>query len=140
MSKSKNIIDPEKIINNYGADPVRLFILLTVSRKRCSWSDEGMSSSHKFLQKLWILNQKILEEINQDYPKSAGNELEIITNQFINNVQKNIENFSYNKIIANFHEVYSSINKILDKKIDKNNWIENYNKILIVMSPVIPLC
>ena len=87
--------------------------------KDVQWSDEGMSSSHKFLQKLWILNQKILEEINQDYPKSAGNELEIITNQFINNVQKNIENFSYNKIIANFHEVYSSLNKILDKKIDK---------------------
>ena len=140
MSKSKkNTIDPEKIINNYGADSVRLFILSdSPPEKDVQWSDEGMSSSHKFLQKLWILNQKILEEINQDYPKSAGNELEIITNQFINNVQKNIENFSYNKIIANFHEVYSSLNKILDKKIDKNTWIENYNKILIVMSPVIP--
>ena len=96
-----------------------------------------MSSSINFYKNC-ILNQKILEEINQDYPKSAGNELELITNQFINNVQKNLENFSYNKIIANFHEVYSSINKILDKKIDKNTWIENYNKILIVMSPVIP--
>ena len=65
MSKSKNTIDPENIIQNYGADSVRLFILSdSPPEKDVQWSDEGMHASYKFIQKLWILNQKILSEIN----------------------------------------------------------------------------
>jgi len=140
MSKSKkNTIDPEKIIQDYGADSVRLFILSdSPPEKDVQWSDEGMSSAYKFLQKLWMLNQKILKEIKLDHPKKSENNLEIISTQFIDNVEKNIENFSYNKIIANFHEIYSAINRILNNKIDKESWIKNYTNILIAMSPVIP--
>jgi len=140
MSKSKrNTIDPGKIIQSYGADSVRLFILSdSPPEKDVQWSDEGMKSSFKFLQKLWVLNKKILEEIKLDHPYNPKSNLEVITTQFINNVENNIENFSYNKIIANFHEVYAVINKIIYNKIDKKSWIENYTKILITMSPVIP--
>jgi len=140
MSKSKkNTIDPEKIIQNYGADSVRLFILSdSPPEKDVQWSEEGMNSSYKFIQKLWVLNEKILEEIKFDHPKNTNSDLEKITNKFIQNVEINIDNFSYNKIIANFYELYSSINKILSIKIDKESWIENYSKILITMSPVIP--
>ena len=140
MSKSKkNTIDPEKIIQNYGADSVRFFILSdSPPEKDVQWSDEGMKSSFKFIQKLWVLNQKILNEIKNDHPKNIKNDLEIVTTQFIENVQKNIENFSYNKIIANFYEIYSSITKLIDNKIDKESWIKNYVNILIVMSPVLP--
>ena len=140
MSKSKkNTIDPEKIINNYGADAVRLFILSdSPPEKDVQWSDDGMNSSFKFLQKLWILNQKILQEIKENHPKNSNNQLEVITAKFVGDVQKNIENFSYNKIIANFHEVYSAINKIINNKIDRKSWIKNYMDVLIVMNPVIP--
>ena len=140
MSKSKkNTIDPEKIIMNYGADAVRIFIISdSPPEKDVQWSDEGMNSSFKFLQKLWVLNQKILDEIKANHPKNSENNLEKITAEFVNSVQTNIENFSYNKIIANFHEVYSSVNKIVNKKIDSENWIKNFTKILIAMSPVIP--
>ena len=140
MSKSKkNTIDPEKIIENYGADSVRLFILSdSPPEKDVQWSDEGMKSSFKFIQKIWILNQKITDEIKLDHPKNSNKELEKITNQLILNVTNNIENFSYNKIIANFHETYTLLNKIIKNKIDKKTLIENYTKILIVMSPIIP--
>jgi len=140
MSKSKkNTIDPEKIIKDYGADAVRIFIISdSPPEKDVQWSDEGMNSSFKFLQKLWVLNQKILDEIKANHPKNLENDLEKITAEFVNSVQTNIENFSYNKIIANFHEVYSSVNKIVNKKIDSENWIKNFTKILIAMSPVIP--
>ncbi len=139
MSKSKkNTIDPEEIIQNYGADAVRLFILSdSPPEKDVQWSEEGMKSSFKFLQKLWMLNQKINEEINANHPKK-NNELDVITGNFINNVQNNIENFSYNKIIANFHEIYSEINKVINKKIDKESWVKNYYDILKTMIPVIP--
>ena len=56
MSKSKkNTIDPENIINNYGADAVRLFILSdSPPEKDVQWSEDGMTASYKFIQKLWI--------------------------------------------------------------------------------------
>jgi len=140
MSKSKkNTIDPEKIIKDYGADSVRLFILSdSPPEKDVQWSDEGIKSSYKFIQKLWVLNQKIIEEINKNHPHNSSSDLEKITNKFIKEITHNIENFSYNKIIANLHEIYSAFNKIILNKIEKEKLIENYKKILIAISPVIP--
>jgi leucyl-tRNA synthetase len=140
MSKSKkNTIDPEKIIKDFGADSVRLFILSdSPPEKDVQWSDEGMNSSFKFVQKLWVLHQKIIEQMELDHPSNSTTDLEKITNQFIKNVTINIENFSYNKIVANFHETYSALNKIIFNKIEKKKIIENYKKILSILSPVIP--
>ena len=140
MSKSKkNTIDPEEIIQNFGADSVRLFIISdSPPEKDVQWSEEGMNSSYKFIQKLWSLNQKILEEIKEENPNNSDDELEKITNKFIRDVTINIENFSYNKIVANFHQTYSLLNKVIAKKFDKEALIQNYTKILITMSPVIP--
>ena len=55
MSKSKkNTIDPEKIIQNYGADAVRLFILSdSPPEKDVQWSEQGIIASYKFIQKFW---------------------------------------------------------------------------------------
>ena len=140
MSKSKkNTIDPEKIIKNYGADSVRLFILSdSPPEKDVQWSDEGINSSYKFIQKLWTLNQKIIQELDANHPPNQSNELEKITNKFIKEITHNIENFSYNKIIANFYETYSALNKIILNRIEKNKLVENYKKILVAINPVIP--
>jgi leucyl-tRNA synthetase len=140
MSKSKrNTIDPEKIINDYGADSARLFILSdSPPEKDVQWSDEGINSSYKFIQKLWVLNKKIIQEMEANHPLNPNNELEKITNKFIKEITYNIENFSYNKIIANFHEMYSALNKVILNKIDKEKLVKNYKKILIALSPVIP--
>ena len=61
MSKSKkNTIEPAKIIEQYGADSVRLFILSdSPPEKDVQWSEEGMIASYKFIQKLWALHKKI---------------------------------------------------------------------------------
>ena len=140
MSKSKkNVIDPEYIINNYGADSVRLFILSdSPPEKDVQWSDQGMVSSFKFIQKLWILNQKILDEIQKKHLKDIDSELEKVTNIFIKNVTDNLSKFTYNKIIANFYEIYSSLSKLIKKKYSSKTIIQNYKKILICMMPVIP--
>ena len=140
MSKSKkNTIDPEQIIQEFGADSVRLFILSdSPPEKDVQWSDEGMKSSYKFIQKLWILNKKIIDEIKKNHPLSPDNSIEKISNQFVKNVTNNIENFSYNKIVANFHETYAKLSKIISNKIEKSKLIHNYKNILIAMSPVIP--
>ena len=140
MSKSKkNTIDPESIIKNYGADAARLFILSdSPPEKDVQWSEEGIISSFKFVQKLWNLHLKILKEIKNDNKNDADNELVKYTNKFIQSVTQNLENFSYNKIIANMYEMYSFLNKQIENKYKKITIEENYKKILIAIMPVIP--
>ena len=61
MSKSKNTIDPEEMINQYGADAVRWFILSdSPPEKDVQWSDIGVASANKFLQKIWNLNYLVI--------------------------------------------------------------------------------
>ena len=60
------------------------------------------------------------------------------TNKFLKKITENLENFSYNKIIANLHEIYGLLIKQIKKKYKKATLIENYEKILIAIMPVIP--
>ncbi len=140
MSKSKkNTIDPEKIIENYGADSARLFILSdSPPEKDIQWSDEGINSSFKFIQKLWMLNQKISSEINKNHKNNCGSNLLIFTNKFIKKMTDNLLSFSYNVLIANLHEMYSFLNKEIEKGYTKKTIIENYSRILTTMLPIIP--
>ena len=139
MSKSKkNTIDPGKMIDAYGADAVRFFILSdSPPEKDVQWSDSGMVSSFKYIQKFWLLNERISEIIKKE--KIETNEkIDLFINQAINKVDYALENFRYNVIIAVFHEVYSFLNKVTEKKQNYSNLKENYKKILILMMPVIP--
>ena len=140
MSKSKkNTIDPENIIANYGADSARLFILSdSPPAKDVQWSEEGIVSSFKFIQKLWKLNEKIVNEINKGHKEDFDNEITKYTNKYLKRVHDNLENFSYNKIIANLYEMYSFLNKQIEKNYTKPTLIENYQKILITMTPILP--
>ena len=140
MSKSKkNTIDPENIMNNYGADAVRLFILSdSPPEKDVQWSEEGMSASFKFIQKLWGLHNKILREVEQDHPDTNNEELNKFTHKFIKKITENLNNFSYNIVIANMHEMYAFLFKEIEKKYSKVTILENYKKILITVMPVIP--
>ena len=140
MSKSKrNTIDPETIIENYGADAVRLFILSdSPPEKDVQWSDEGINSSYKFLNKLWDLHVKILSEINKNHTDNDDIEFEKFTNKFIKKITHNLSNFSYNIIVANLHEMHSYLTKTIEKKYTKKTLINNYKKILTVVNPIIP--
>ena len=143
MSKSKkNTIDPEEMIKNYGADAVRLFILSdSPPEKDVQWSDQGMIASYKFIQKFWILHKKIIFIIQKHKKGEAtyfNETMEEFTNQTINKINVSLNKFSYNVIIANFHEIYSFFNKILEDKTFNENLLLNYIKILTIMLPVTP--
>ncbi len=139
MSKSKkNTIDPEIMISQYGADAVRFFILSdSPPEKDVQWSDEGMISSFKFIQKFWSLNEKIIQ-ITKLKNSSDNSEIDIFTNRAINKIDQALEKFRYNLIIATCHEIYSFFNKIVDLKKNSKNLKDNFEKILIIMSPVMP--
>ena len=141
MSKSKkNVIDPENIINNYGADAVRLFILSdSPPEKDVQWSEQGMVASYKFLQKLWILHNKIKNKIKSNFKGSEQDlSLEKFTNQMIHKITNNLEGFNYNVIIANIYEIYNFVNKEIEKNIDSKSIKDNYKKILLLFAPAIP--
>ncbi|MDC0054539.1 leucine--tRNA ligase [Candidatus Pelagibacter sp.] len=139
MSKSKkNTIDPEDIINNYGADAVRLFILSdSPPEKDVQWSETGMISSYKFTQKLWLLHQKFKNKIQENSDKK-DEEISIFTNQMIEKIKYNLEKFHYNVIIANLYESYNFFNQKLNKSINKKTLLDNYTKFLCIISPIIP--
>ena len=139
MSKSKkNTIDPEQIINLYGADAVRLFILSdSPPEKDVQWSDQGMASAYKFVQKLFTINEKI-KIINKKEKQETSNELSKFINQYLHKIEKNLSNFNYNVIIANIHEAYTFFVQITKYEIHYSNLIEDYSKFLISISPVVP--
>jgi leucyl-tRNA synthetase len=139
MSKSKkNTIDPQDIIIKFGADAVRFFILADSPPERdVQWSDEGMVSSYKFIQKFWSLSEQVLETTSLE--KTTKNEdIEIFTNQMIDKINQALEKFRYNLIIAAYHEIYSFFKKIIDSNKNYENLKNNFEKMIIVMIPVVP--
>ncbi len=137
MSKSKkNTIDPEKMIKEFGADAVRLFILSdSPPEKDIQWSDSGMSAAYKFIQKFWIMSENILSITKNNDLEEADKDIDIFTNQSIEKINIALEKFRYNVIIAVFHDIYSFYIKITN---NKKNLKENFEKILLIMMPVIP--
>ena len=141
MSKSKkNVIDPESIITNYGADSVRLFILSdSPPEKDVQWSEQGMISSYKFIQKLWMLHLKIKNKLSEENNKITDDlELNKFTNQLIHKITNNLESFTYNVIIASMYETYNFLIKHIEKNINQKDLLENYKKILTIFSPIVP--
>ena len=139
MSKSKkNTIDPQDIIKEYGADAVRFFILADSPPERdVQWSDEGMKSSYKFIQKFWVLNEQIIE-LCKNNSECYNEKLDIFTNQALNKINQALEKFRYNVIIATFHEIYSYFKKLVENKNDFTNLKSNFEKMILIMMPVIP--
>ncbi len=118
---------------------MRLFILSdSPPEKDVQWSEEGITSSYKFLQKLWTLNTKMVKELEKEHKKDNGQILRKFTHQFVKKITENLNNFSYNIAIANLHEMQSFLIKELDNEYTKDTLLENYCKILAAMMPVIP--
>ena len=140
MSKSKkNVVDPQIMIENYGADSVRIFILSdSPPEKDIQWSMKGMEASYKFVQKLWALHCRLLEIFKTKLEDVENEKIEYFVNSIISKVTSNLESFSYNVIIANFHEIYNFFNSEIKQKKNYKNLKNCYVKILKIMAPVIP--
>jgi len=140
MSKSKkNIIDPEEIIHMYGADAIRWFMLSDSPPERdVQWSLEGVSAASKFIQKLWKLNYEILNKKDPTL-KTEDITLQKNVNKTIHNVTKNLENFQYNVVIANIHEIYNLINQhVINNKTSIETLKNEWEKVLMLLMPLAP--
>ena len=140
MSKSKkNTIDPELMIKKYGADAVRWFILSdSPPEKDIQWSDTGVMSSNKFLQKIWNLNNIIAlrneKKINKDFDIKFNLEI----SKMIQKIDTSINEFKFNVSIALFYESYKIFNSYLNSEISNKCLTENIIKLMKLMIPFTP--
>ena len=140
MSKSKkNTIDPEEMIKKYGADAVRWFILSdSPPEKDIQWSDIGVVSSNKFLQKIWNLNFSIINRKDCDNDSSTNNIFYAKIEDLIAKIDSSIKEFKFNVTIALFYETYNVFNNSLNQKINNDNLKINLTKIMKLMIPFTP--
>ena len=140
MSKSKkNTIDPEIMIKQYGADSIRWFILSdSPPEKDVQWSDSGVVSSSKFLQKIWNLNQSILNKTdlksNEKTQKTFENKIDLS----VYKIDSAINNFQFNVAIAQFYEIYRYFYESIKLEISNKILISNMIKIMKLMIPFTP--
>ena len=142
MSKSKkNTIDPEEMIKKYGADAVRWFILSdSPPEKDIQWSDSGVASANKFLQKIWNLNQTVIKQSEKKIKKNLSTEKEL-TNKislYASKIDQLINKFQFNVVVANFYEVYKVFNSQIQGGISKEILVENLEKIMRLLVPFVP--
>ena len=139
MSKSKkNTIDPETMIKQYGADAVRWFILSdSPPEKDIQWSDTGVASANKFLQKIWDLNYSIKNKTETGDQKS-NKDFILRINDFVYKIDLSINQFRFNVSIALFYETYNFFKSHLNEKISSKILSENIIKLMKLMIPFAP--
>ena len=138
QNQKKNTIDPEKIIDQFGADAVRFFILSdSPPEKDVQWSEQGMIAAYKFVQKFWLLHNEIMNEIKNKKRKNENVSLTVYTNKLIEKYTFSLEKFNMNVLIAYLHETYNFLSKEINN-LDIKDLKENYLKILILMYPILP--
>jgi len=107
MSKSKkNVVDPDDIVDQYGADAVRWFMLSDSPPERdLEWSEAGIEGCWRFVQRLWRLTGQVTDAEGQDKA------LDRKTHQIIAGVGADIEALSFNKAVAKIYDLANAIEK-----------------------------
>lgn len=147
MSKAKgNTVDPQELIEKYGADTVRLFMMSTAPPEMSlEWSDEGVQGAFRFLKRLW---NSIYEHVSAGdavtlEPKSLDGEQRALrrkTHQTIQKVNDDIgRRYKFNTAIAAAMELLNAIKRFDDSSDAGRSVVqEALDAIVLVLSPVIP--
>lgn len=129
MSKSKkNIVSPVDIIEKYGADTARFFIISDSPVERdFEWSDAGIVASYKFLQRIWKFAQQFVDKKHQ-VNETLNPDLHKILGEYI----YNIENLLLNKVIANLYVCFSLLEKASNE--------EQFDIFAVFLKMLFPVC
>jgi leucyl-tRNA synthetase len=152
MSKSlKNVIDPDYLIETYGADTARIFCLFAAPpEKDLEWSDQGVEGSFRFLNRLWRIFAEYLDDIKKVKPLSGSHDLEgelknlrRKTHQTIRKVTIDIEDrFHFNTAISAVMELVNAIYSLKrpgqDDKIALATVREALETAVILLTPIVP--
>jgi len=153
MSKSKkNVVDPEDLIQRYGADTVRMFCLFASPPERdLEWNDQGVEGSFRFLHRVWRVVDDNVDSLKRVVPYSGGEtlsgglkDLHRRTHQTIKKVSADIEDrFHFNTAISAIMELVNELNRVITDEENRNalGWAvirEAVEAVIILLSPVAP--
>ena len=143
MSKSKqNVVDPSAIIEKYGADTARWFMMSDSPPDRdLEWTETGVEGSYRFVGKIWRLINNIYlqkKKLQKDFSKNDKlfeKELDL----YIKQITLNIDNFHFNKVVANIYELTNFAQKQVDnKKVHIDTLIKFVNTFVKLIHPIMP--
>lgn len=150
MSKSKgNVVDPGDIVERYGADTARLFILFAAPPELdLEWSDQGVEGIHRFLKRVYrtvIDSTKHISSVEVDTlrgmpalsAESSG--IRQLTHRTIKKVTDDIERFNFNTAISAIMEFVNGLQKYNESpNIDERVVKEATEALLLLLSPFAP--
>ncbi|MCG8696167.1 MAG: leucine--tRNA ligase, partial [Minwuiales bacterium] len=147
MSKSKkNVVDPGAIIDKYGADIARWFMLSDSPPERdMEWTDAGANGAWRYVQRIWrLVNDHAgnLAEAGSAMPKAPDGpalELRRATHKAIKGVSDDIERFRFNRAVARIHE-FSNVLGDFKPKGDGDGWAlrEALETLVTLFGPMMP--
>ncbi|HPR54768.1 MAG TPA: leucine--tRNA ligase [Deltaproteobacteria bacterium] len=147
MSKSKgNVVDPEDMINRFGADATRLFTLFAAPpEKDMDWSDQGIEGTYRFLSRLWRLVTEIREIPGTSSVGEVPSSMVPImrkTHQTIRKVTEDVDKrFRFNTAIAAMMELVNDLYKAKDtakSEVEVSVLKHSVEHLLIMLSPFVP--
>jgi leucyl-tRNA synthetase len=152
MSKSKgNVVDPDALIRQYGADTVRLFCLFAAPPERdLDWSDQGVEGSYRFLNRVWNLVQEDLARPERPASLSEGaaltgknRSLYIKLNQTIKKVTEDTEDrFHFNTAISAIMELVNALYLFRGEGLkdvqSRSVFSQTVETLLLLLSPMVP--
>ena len=123
MSKSRgNVVSPDKLIEEYGADTVRLYTLfIGPPEKDAEWSDQGVEGAYRFLRRLWkkvydhqdVLRESVPGKIDRRLLDPEERELYRQTNSAIQSITDDLEgDFHFNTAVARIMELLNAIDRL----------------------------
>lgn len=144
MSKSKgNVVSPEEIINKYGADTGRLFILFAAPVERdLDWTDQGVEGSYRFLNRVWriIYQYSNLNKVTADLTKDEIS-LRRDLHRTIKKVTEDLDGrFNFNTAISSIMELVNSMYQLVDKHQEVNADLadELIKNLILLLAPFTP--
>ena len=147
MSKSVgNIVSPAEIIEKYGSDTARLFILFAAPPDRdLDWSDTGVEGSYKFLNRVWRLVLEILENSGSEEKASVAGEDDKSLYYEMNRTIKRVSDsfakgrFSFNTAISSIMELVNEMYRCKQSAAPNYPLLrETAEKLVLVLSPFVP--
>ena len=146
MSKSKNNgIDPQTVINQYGADTVRLFMMFTAPPEQTlEWSDSGVEGAHRFIKRVWkYANEVMANERSTLDASSLSNEQKVLRRELHKAIAKVSDDLerrqTFNTAIAAVMEL---LNKLVKAPLNDSNDVaigyEALEALIIMLSPITP--
>ncbi|MBM4284055.1 MAG: leucine--tRNA ligase [Deltaproteobacteria bacterium] len=153
MAKSKgNVVDPDEMIEAFGSDTTRLFLLFAAPPERdLDWNDQGVMGAHRFLHRVWTLARTLLPRVKgaaayagpgTDLPPALG-ELRHKVHRTIQKVTDDIEaRFHFNTAIAAVMELvnacYQALESVPDDELAGRVWREALETMLKLLHPMVP--